>query len=80
MSAMALYDPADPAFSAEAVDRYRILRDDHPLYRAPDGRFVALSRFDDVRWAAADWEAFSNVGKQESPHVKPTMNLSLIHI
>lgn len=71
---MALYDPADPAFSAEAVDRYRTMRDEQPLYRDPDGRFVALSRFEDVRAAATDWESFSNVGKQESPHVKPTMN------
>lgn len=71
---MALYDPADPAFSSEAVERYREMRDDHPLYLDPEGRFAALSRFADVRSAAADWESFSSVGKQESPHVKPTMN------
>jgi len=35
---MALYDPADPAFSSEAVERYRRLRHDHPLYRDPDRR------------------------------------------
>jgi cytochrome P450 family 130 len=71
---MALYDPADPAFSEESVDRYREIRDEQPLYRDPDGRFVALSRFEDVRAAATDWESFSNVGKQQSPHVKVTMN------
>lgn len=71
---MALYDPADPTFSARSIGIYRTMRDEYPLYLAPDGRFHALSRFDDVRAAAADWETFSNVGKQESPHVKPTMN------
>ena len=71
---MVLYDPADPAFSAQSIERYRVMRDEQPLYRDPDGRFVALSRFADVRAAAADWESYSNVGKQESPHVKPTMN------
>lgn len=69
-----LYDPADPTFSARSIEVYRTMRDEHPLYVAPDGRFHALSRFDDVRAAASDWESFSNVGKQESPHVKPTMN------
>ena len=69
-----LFDPASPRFSDESIDRYRAMRDDHPLYRDPDGGFYALSRFADVRAAASDWESYSNVGKQQSPHVKPTMN------
>lgn len=71
---MALFDPADPEFSRTSVERYREIRNGSPLYRDPEGRFVALSRFEDVRAAASDWESFSNVGKQQSPHVKPTMN------
>lgn len=67
------YEPSSPGFAARAPEVYRVLRDDHPVYRDPDGGFVALSRFEDVYAAATDWERFSSVGKTD-PHVKPTMN------
>lgn len=70
---MKLYDPASPAFASRCHEVYRLLRDEHPLYRDPDGRFVALSRFEDVYAATTDWERFSSVGKTDA-NVKPTMN------
>jgi cytochrome P450 len=39
---------------------YARLRSEAPLYRSPDGGFSALSRFEDVRAASRDWDAFSN--------------------
>jgi cytochrome P450 len=74
MNEPTLYDPADPTFADRCGDIYRVLRDEHPLYVDPAGRYVALSRFDDVRNACTDWETFSSVGKQESQYIKITMN------
>ena len=50
------------------------MRDHHPVYADPDGRFFALSRFDDVRSAALDWQTFSSKGKLEANYIKPTMS------
>lgn len=69
-----VFDPADPAFAPQAHEVFRRLRDEHPLYADPDGRFYALSRFDDVREASLDWQRFSSTGKAESTVTKPTMN------
>jgi len=69
-----LFDPGDPGFAARSHDVYRVLRDEHPVYHDPLGRFVALSRFEDVRSAAADWERFSSTGKIEALLSKPTLN------
>jgi cytochrome P450 len=74
MTQEVLYNPADPLFADHASEIYRTLRDEHPLYADPTGRFHALSRFDDVRNACTDWETFSSVGKQESQFIKITMN------
>ena len=74
MSGDFVYDPADPGFASRAHEVYRVLRDDHPVYADPGGRFVALSRFDDVLAAANDWETFSSTGKLEHRYIKPTMN------
>src|SRR5262245_9832879 len=68
-----LLDPADPGFAARSHDVYRTLRDDHPVYHDPLGRFVALSRFEDVHGAATDWERFSSTGKVET-RSKPSLN------
>lgn len=69
-----LLDPADPGFAARSHEVYRILRDDHPVYHDPLGRFVALSRFEDVRSATLDWVRFSLTGKIEATVTKPTLN------
>jgi cytochrome P450 len=55
------YDPSTAEFQDEIWDVYRTMRDDHPVYRHPDGAFYALSRFDDVWEAVHDWRTFSNV-------------------
>src|SRR3954462_3433634 len=41
---------------------YRRLRDETPLYHAVDAGLWALTRFDDVQAAAADWETYSSPG------------------
>lgn len=69
-----VYDPTDPTFAARAPEVYRELRDEHPLYVDPQGRFAALSRFEDVRAAATDWETYSSTGKAEANYIKVTMN------
>jgi cytochrome P450 len=69
-----LYDPTDPTFAARSHDVYRVLRDEHPLYVDPLGRFWALSRFEDVRAATLDWETYSSTGKAEHRYQKPTMS------
>jgi cytochrome P450 len=74
MSEGALYDPTDPTWADRSVEAYRAMRDTRPLYVDPAGGFVALSRHADVRAAAGDPTSFSNVGKQQSPHAKPTLN------
>jgi cytochrome P450 len=68
------YEPSDPDFAAESHEIYRRLRDEHPVYADPRGRFYAISRFDDVLAATRDWETFSNTGKAEQQYSKPTMN------
>jgi cytochrome P450 len=69
-----LFDPADPTFADRCHDVYRRMRDEHPVYADPLGRFHALTRYDDVRSACIDWSTFSSVGKQEALYIKPTMN------
>ena len=68
------YDPTDPTFAARSHEVYRLLRQEHPLYADPLGRYWALSRFEDVRTAALDWETFSSTGKAEHQFQKPTMS------
>lgn len=70
----ALYDPTDATFASRAADVYRRLRDDHPVYADPSGRFYALSRFRDVLDAASDWQTYSSTGKLEHRYIKVTMN------
>ncbi|ALI24653.1 putative cytochrome P450 hydroxylase [Mycolicibacterium fortuitum] len=55
-----LYDPSRPEFQDTLWDVYRTMRDDHPVYRSPDGEFYALTRFADVWAAANDHETFSS--------------------
>jgi cytochrome P450 len=69
-----LYDPAAPDFAARSHEIYRTLRDEHPIYEDPRGRFFALSRFEDVRSATLDWETYSSTGKLEALYAKPTMS------
>lgn len=54
------YDPFSASFQQTMFDDYRILRDEHPVYVDPEGRFCALSRFDDVWNAVHDHERLSS--------------------
>lgn len=67
------YDPLSDEFRAHRADVYRALRDEAPVYLDPDGRFAALSRFDDVRAAAVDWQTFSAV-TAEAKILRPIIN------
>jgi cytochrome P450 len=67
------YDPLSETFRRDRGSAYRALRDEAPVYVDPDGRFAALSRFDDVRAAAADWQTFSAV-TAESKILRPIIN------
>jgi cytochrome P450 len=58
----ALYDPLAADFPARLPEVYRALRDQHPVYRHPERGCFVLSRFDDVKWAAADPTLFSSEG------------------
>jgi cytochrome P450 len=57
-----VYDPARADFQQRIYQVYRELRDQHPVYADPQGRFFALSRFEDVRNAASDPQTFSSEG------------------
>jgi cytochrome P450 len=81
------YDPLSQEFRLDRVGVYRRLRDEAPAYLSPGGRFAALSRSDDVRSAALDWQTFSAVtaeGAFDHPetfdiHRAPDRHLSLGH-
>src|ERR1700683_911084 len=55
------YDPSTAEFQDRIWDVYRVMRDEHPVYRDPRGAFVALTRFADVWQAVHDWEGFSSL-------------------
>src|SRR5438876_6377619 len=67
------YDPVSEEFRRNRAAVYRRLRDEAPVYLDPAGRFAALSRFDDVRAAAVDWETFSAV-TAEAKILRPIIN------
>ncbi len=66
-----VYDPASDDFPESARDIYRTLRDEHPLYRNEHLGTWALSRYDDVRDAAADAETFSSERTSISMGLRP---------
>jgi len=65
------YDPVRDDFADRAYEIYRVLRDEHPVYRNEARGSWALSRYDDVRDAAADPETFSSEGTSISQGVLP---------
>jgi hypothetical protein len=66
-----VYDPSRPDFQERAHQIYRTLRDGHPAYENPEAGFWALSRFEDVRAAAADPATFSSEGTDTSQGLLP---------
>ena len=71
MSAAFVYDPAQPDFQDRAVEIYRVLRDEHPVYHSERAGFWAISRFEDVRAAASDPQTFSSEGTDISQNLLP---------
>lgn len=59
---MRVFDPYDQSFQDEPYSTYRSLREETPVYRDPEGRFWALSRFTDVWEAVHDPASFSSAG------------------
>ena len=68
-----VYDPTTARFQTELRDVYRVMRDEFPVYRDPEGRFYALTRFADVWNAVHDWAAFSNDHEAEADALMPQM-------
>lgn len=68
-----VYDPMAPDFGSHRLEIYRRLRDESPVYFDPGGRFAALTRFEDVRSAATDWQTFSSV-TAESQVLRPIIS------
>lgn len=67
-----VYDPSTLQFQYELADVYRVMRDEHPVYRDPDTGVYALTRFEDVWRAVHDWECFSSV-VEEADNLLPQM-------
>lgn len=56
------FDPYDPSTQRDPYPIYRALRDEQPLYRDEERGFWALSRFEDVLWAAHEPGRFCSSG------------------
>jgi cytochrome P450 len=54
------YDPYDFALHVDPHPVWRRMRDEAPLYRNDEHDFWALSRFEDVSAALADWRTYSS--------------------
>jgi cytochrome P450 len=56
MSAVFTYDPFSVAAMSEPLEQYRVLRDEHPMYRLDAYGAWAVSRFEDVYAVLSDTE------------------------
>ena len=62
------FDPFDPAYFRDPWPYYRVMRDEHPVYRREIENhriwphYWMLSRADDVDRALADWNTYSSAG------------------
>ncbi|HEX7290424.1 MAG TPA: cytochrome P450 [Conexibacter sp.] len=54
------FDPYAPSVIADPFPAYRVLREEHPVYRSERRDFWALSRAADVYEAMRDWPTFSS--------------------
>ena len=77
MQAELRYHPYAEDLQADPYGLYARLRHEAPLYEDPQGRFVALSRYEDVHWAVQDWRRFSSADgitlEGLPPDVEPEM-------
>ena len=68
-----VYDPGAPDFHDDPFATYRILRDEHPVYRNDARGTWALSRYQDVRAAAANDHVFSSEGASTGAGLLPML-------
>ena len=61
-----VYDPTSADFQDNFHEVYRVLRDEHPVYRDPVMGSYSISRFEDVWDAVHDPETFSSAGVAEA--------------
>jgi hypothetical protein len=54
------FDPFAEVMPDDPYPMFKELRDDAPVYHNRDRNFWALSRYDDVKDASRDWEAFTS--------------------
>ncbi len=59
-SSAPVYSPDDPELDRNPYEVWRWLRDEEPLYHNEELGFWAVSRFQDVREFALDWQRFSS--------------------
>ena len=59
-----LFDPEDARVHADLHATYRRLRDEQPVYRDPNGRFVAISRFEDC------WDILGDHEEKQKANVR----------
>ncbi|MBV9254066.1 MAG: cytochrome P450 [Actinobacteria bacterium] len=57
---MIAYDPFDATAAADPYPLYDALRDDEPVFYAPETGTYVLSRYDDVSWALNDTDTLSS--------------------
>lgn len=60
MTAKEIYDPFSYATHENPYPFYRALRDEHPVYHNRKNNFWALSRYQDVQFAARNFKLFSS--------------------
>jgi len=66
-----LYDPSSVDFQRDLYAIYRRLRDEQPVYQNPESGGWALSRYEDVRWAAGVPGLLSSEGTGMSADLLP---------
>lgn len=62
MTTTVAFDPYDHAVQDDPFPIYEVLRKEHPVWHDPEGRFWAITRYEDVRTALQSHEIYSNTG------------------
>ena len=74
------YNPFSYAFHEDPYPTYKRMRDEAPLYHNEEYGFWALSRFEDIRSAFADWETFSSargISLEDTAEYSPDMIITM---
>lgn len=68
-----VYEPGAEDFHPRALEIYRELRDEHPVYHDDERQSWALSRYDDVKDSASDAASFSSANTKMSVGLLPML-------